>query len=1157
MQRLATAALLVLLLLFSTVPVDVGPLPADQPELEPAPTVLDVGGRSASKGFLTAAGTTTGADAFTSIGAHASGTVAALVFGDTLTYGSNTLSATCPYSAQLGACDAGILSATDAGTWAWGTAIDAQNGGVLSIAVDADQAGGAVAGGQYVGGLVFNPASQNQPFSQNFDGWVAQTDPVGNWMWAVGYSTINGGFGGESRVLDVATDMQGNVYTTGYFIGETDFGGQSVNVSDLQGFVARYNPQGGLDWVTQIGGLGNDIAVTLVPAAMGNVHVAVLTASATVNAASTLHSLIGTQDVLIIELDGSGQPISMDGYGVANEATSVSKLAMNAAGDLYIGGSFSSTLSVPAGSITANQGKSDLFVYKKTASGTGGWIKSAGSSENDSVYGMGVTSTDELIIATTMSATATFGAKSTLSHGGSDAVLAGMSSSGTWEWAQRVSTTSNDYAFDLAVNMSDEAIMAGGFGATLSMSGKTVQTTGGVDALLFGFDPVALVDTDADGVPDVQDNCPTVSNPGQDNTDMDAEGDACDSDDDNDGLTDNAPDLCPRNGEYNWTSMQDMNDPAASTDWDNDGCHDALEDVDDDNDGITDDMDQCQHTGYAPPRPTWVSNASNDLDGDGCRDVDEDLDDDGDGWEDAADACPLEAGNATLGSMVGCPDMDMDGWADVVDDCPDLAGNSTANGTNACPDQDGDGWADAQDAFVNEPTQWLDTDGDGFGDAINGATPDACPTVHGTSTVDRYGCPDPDADGRSSPDDGWGLDDGADAFPTDPAQWSDFDGDGLGDNHNDPDWTDRNPSWPGEYLAIVDDYDRCPSLAGTSTMLDVLGCPDADGDGYANHLDAFQNEATQWADSDGDGFGDNPAGVEPDACPEEAGNSTEDRYGCSDFDGDGWSDVFNGGSDVAPDDPTQWADRDGDLWYDNPDGNFADMCPDTPTSPNVQTRLPGIDRQGCPDADFDGYSDPDAEWTVEMGADACPEEGYDALLTSTMDRAGCLDSDGDGWSDPTDSWTVAMGADAFPQDPTKWEAEPEEVADGSSSVVRTVLMVGGLVLILAGMGAALMLRGGREDAAIKQAVEMPAGLAMPDMGAQPLAMPNMAAQTPAAAVAMPNMAAQPAAAAPVQAPVQPAEDPAARSYYNGLIAQGYDPASAQMYTQQYFPTFQA
>ena len=33
---------------------------------------------------------------------------------------------------------------------------------------------------------------------------------------------------------------------------------------------------------------------------------------------------------------------------------------------------------------------------------------------------------------------------------------------------------------------------------------------------------------------------------------------------------------------------------------------------------------------------------------------------------------------------------------------------------------------------------------------------------------------------------------------------------------------------------------------------------------------------------------------------------------------------------------------------------------------------------------------------------------------SSQDRVGCLDSDGDGWSDPDGNWTVAMGADAFP-----------------------------------------------------------------------------------------------------------------------------------------------
>ena len=47
---------------------------------------------------------------------------------------------------------------------------------------------------------------------------------------------------------------------------------------------------------------------------------------------------------------------------------------------------------------------------------------------------------------------------------------------------------------------------------------------------------IPLPDFDNDGIPDVNDNCPTDSNPTQANTDFDSEGDECDSDDDNDGL---------------------------------------------------------------------------------------------------------------------------------------------------------------------------------------------------------------------------------------------------------------------------------------------------------------------------------------------------------------------------------------------------------------------------------------------------------------------------------------------------------------------------------------------------------------------------------------------------------------------------------------------
>ena len=45
-------------------------------------------------------------------------------------------------------------------------------------------------------------------------------------------------------------------------------------------------------------------------------------------------------------------------------------------------------------------------------------------------------------------------------------------------------------------------------------------------------------DADGDGVPDADDNCPNDPNTLQENNDGDAEGDVCDADDDNDGLTD-------------------------------------------------------------------------------------------------------------------------------------------------------------------------------------------------------------------------------------------------------------------------------------------------------------------------------------------------------------------------------------------------------------------------------------------------------------------------------------------------------------------------------------------------------------------------------------------------------------------------------------------
>ena len=68
----------------------------------------------------------------------------------------------------------------------------------------------------------------------------------------------------------------------------------------------------------------------------------------------------------------------------------------------------------------------------------------------------------------------------------------------------------------------------------------------------------------------------------------------------------------------------------SSTDWDNDGCHDQLEDADDDNDGVADSEDAFP----------LVSTETLDTDGDGVGN-NTDTDDDGDGISDADDLFPL------------------------------------------------------------------------------------------------------------------------------------------------------------------------------------------------------------------------------------------------------------------------------------------------------------------------------------------------------------------------------------------------------------------------------------------------------------------------------------------------------------------------------------
>ncbi len=444
----------------------------------------------------------------------------------------------------------------------------------------------------------------------------------------------------------------------------------------------------------------------------------------------------------------------------------------------------------------------------------------------------------------------------------------------------------------------------------------------------------------------------------------------------------------------------------------------------------------------------WV-----DTDRDFVPDVFDDLpttggqwnDQDGDGYGDnpdapAYDSCNTFAGTSAYG-YYGCADADGDGFANTIDDCSD-SGKSWRD-VLGCDDSDGDGWSDPSvassvplwngdrhptnwmqsidtdgdgrydnhgpdccgvsntDEFPLDPQQWVDQDGDGWGDNSSAPTGDKCPGFNGGSIYDRAGCLDSDGDGWSDPTtqqstqypDGWIYDrqecvnNGthcADLWPWAPddtsganicgtrcnEQWADRDGDSYGDNSSVGAW----------------------------------------------RRDAFPDDPTQYSDADEDGFGDDPLGNNHDDCPILWGNSSADRNGCPDSDGDGYSNEDStwpahpdGTADALPDDPLQWLDADRDGFGDIQNGDNWDRCPATPGFVNGQ---PG---PGCPlpENDQDGDGVPDA-------SDNCSDTPVEEILD--IDPSGCapsqLDDDGDGVSNANDLCpNTPQGEGLIPENP--------------------------------------------------------------------------------------------------------------------------------------------
>ena len=211
---------------------------------------------------------------------------------------------------------------------------------------------------------------------------LAQAEPLsrpplanGDYLWAKGW-----GGTGRDWGTSIAIDLNGNIYTTGYFLGTVDFdpgpGTAYISSVDIDIFISKLDNNGALAWVKSMGGSGpnaasttntsNDIAIDN----KGHVYITGKFCGTTdfdPGPGLTALTSSGPCDLYITELDDSGNFIKVKNIGGTYAEVEGQGITLDTDGNIYTTGRFTHTADFDPGtgqSKLTSLGQWDIFISK-------------------------------------------------------------------------------------------------------------------------------------------------------------------------------------------------------------------------------------------------------------------------------------------------------------------------------------------------------------------------------------------------------------------------------------------------------------------------------------------------------------------------------------------------------------------------------------------------------------------------------------------------------------------------------------------------------------------------------------------------------------------------------------------------------------------------
>jgi hypothetical protein len=298
-----------------------------------------------------------------------------------------------PNPAQQAPFNAFILKLDTSGNFGWArqfeSAAGAGNGRGIAV-----KNGFVFLTGQYQGKTDFNPGraaadTVYKTTGSSPNAYVAKLDTAGSFVWV---STFNGTSTGIG--ISIAADDAGNTYTTGTFIGTTDFdpgtGTQSAsalgaNRTDI--FIVKLDPSGNFRWVNTHGANRNDGGTGITLDKLGSLYVTgYYTLAVDFDADPVTTALLSTTGVndadgFLLKLDTLGKFKWVKQFAGTTVAWGMG-VKVDASGNVYTAGSYIDSVHLDTSGIYLKAPSADwdlTFILKHNPEGRMIWAKSLGS----------------------------------------------------------------------------------------------------------------------------------------------------------------------------------------------------------------------------------------------------------------------------------------------------------------------------------------------------------------------------------------------------------------------------------------------------------------------------------------------------------------------------------------------------------------------------------------------------------------------------------------------------------------------------------------------------------------------------------------------------------------------------------------------------------